>query len=293
MSIRNFLGNLAAWPLVAFYPLCNRFKPEHQVLSLYMHNPEVRVVRDTLTYLKRKGFTFISTQELAEILSKKGTLLKKTAVLTLDDAWQGNLTKLIPIIEEMNVPVTIFAPIQPLEEGVMWLKYFRDQDTQEKHPELKGINPKQITTTYRNELLNKIKGEKTFKREIMTTEELKSIAQHPLVNIGGHTNTHPILTQCNDEELHEEIVDAKQHLESIVGKAISVMAYPNGDCNEKVMDVSQKASYQLAFTTQEGRFIDIMDCNAMTLPRNCVPNAFGKFESIARALGLWQRIFKS
>lgn len=293
MSIRTLIGNLVAWPLVMCYPLTSRFKPERQVLSLYMHNPNAQVVHDTLTYLKRQGFTFVSTQTLAELLARKESLQQKTAVLTLDDAWQGNLTKVIPIIEEMDVPVTIFAPIQPMEEGVMWLKYFRDKDIQEKYAEVKGINPKQITTTSRNKMLNKIKGDKTFEREIMTTEELKILAQHPLVNIGGHTNTHPILTQCNDEELHDEIVDAKRQLETLVGCTINVMAYPNGDYSTPVMNIVSEAGYLLAFTTQEGKTIDIMDSDTLALPRNCVPNAFGKYESIARALGLWQHIFKA
>ena len=123
-------------------------------------------------------------------------------------------------------------------------------------------------------------------------EEVQTVAKLPFVTIGGHTYTHPILTNCTDEELDYELVDAGKTLREWIGTDIRVMAYPNGDFNDEVFAVCKVAGFEMAFTTQEGKYIDIRHADPMRLPRNCVPNSYGKYESIARALGVWQKVFK-
>ncbi len=292
MNIRKLFGNLINYILVLSWNVLNRFDSKRHILSIYMHNPEKDVFENTIGYLLKKGYRFVSTGELTDLLAQKRDLTGKIAVVTLDDAWRNNLQNVVPIAERHNIPITIFTPIQPVEEGVLWLKWFRDKELQERFPEITRQDPKNLPTSQRNILWSQLKTAKQYEREMMTVEEIKNLAKHPFVTIGGHTYTHPILPNCSADELEFELVKADEKLREMTGSDIKAMAYPNGDYNDKVISVCQRAGFEVAFTTEEGRYIDIKQDNPMTLPRNCVPNAYGKWESIARALGLWQKVFK-
>lgn len=278
--------------LVLGWNLFNRFDPKRHILSIYLHNPLKDVFESTVLYLKKKGFRFVSTEDLQKLLEQKESLQGRTAIVTLDDAWHDNLQNVIPVAEKYQLPITIFTPVQPVEDGVMWLKWFRDGELQSLFPEAVKQNPKKLPTSKRNELLTKMKENKRFEREMMSLEEVQAIAKLPLVTMGGHTYSHPILPNCTHEELESELVDAAKTLRAWIGTDIHVMAYPNGDYNDEVISVSKKAGFDMAFTTKEGLYIDIRHADPMRLPRNCVPNAFGKWESRARALGVWQKVFK-
>lgn len=292
MSIRKLLGNLIGGILVTSLNVFNRFDTRRHILSIYMHDPEKEVFESTVGYLLKKGYRFVSTSELYDFLAQRRELTGKVAVVTLDDAWRNNLQNVVPFAERCNVPITIFTPIQPMEEGVLWLKWFRDKDLQAQFPEIAQQDPKILSTSQRNILWSQLKAAKQYEREIMTVEEVKTLAKHPLVTIGGHTYTHPILPNCTAEEMDFELVKAGEKLREILGTDTKVMAYPNGDYNNEVIAVCQQAGFEMAFTTEEGRYIDIKQDNPMRLPRNCVPNSYGKWESLARALGTWQKVFK-
>lgn len=293
MNIRKFIGNILGLILVMGWNTLNRFDKRRHILSIYMHNPEKGVFECVTNFLTKKKFCFISTGELEKILSHKELLTFKTAIVTLDDAWRGNLNNVIPVAVGANIPITIFTPIQPLEDGVMWMKWFRDEELIDRFPEIVNTNPKLIPNAMRNELWRKLKPIKNFEREILTSDEVKLLSQKfSVITIGGHTYTHSILTNCNSKELDYEIIEAKEKLQEMIGKVVDVMAYPNGNYNDCVQKTCRKAGYKMAFTTEEGIYIDIEQTDPLCIPRNCVPNLYGKWESIARALGIWQKIFR-
>jgi len=292
MSFRIGFGNIAGAILVLGWNLFNRFNSKRHILSIYLHNPQKDVFENTVLYLKKKGFRFISADDLQKLLEQKETLQGRTVVVTLDDAWRDNLQNVIPTAEKYQIPLTVFVPIQPLEDGALWLKWFRDKELQQKFPEIGQQNPKKLSTTKRNALWSQLKTAKRFEREIMTIDDVKTLAKHPLITLGGHTFTHPILPNCTTEELEFELVTAYEKLHEITGIFTNVLAYPNGDYNDEVIAMSEKAGFNTAFTTEEGNYIDIEQSNPMLLPRNCVPNTYGKWESTARALGFWQKVFK-
>lgn len=56
--------------------------------------------------------------------------------------------------------------------------------------------------------------------------ELKSLASNPLVTIGYHTKSHPMLIDVKN--LKEEMIDHKDEVEQIIGKRIEHFAFPYG-----------------------------------------------------------------
>lgn len=294
MNIRIIIGNIIGWLLIRFYrdPLKSRFS--NKVLSIYYHNPTKKVFADTICFLKKHGYSFISTSELYDVIVNNKKLKFKTALITLDDAWIDNISNVIPYACENNIPITIFAATQPLSDGVLWLKYFRNENLilllKDKFSHLNLSKPKLLKTTDRDIILIEMKHKVLFAREIMTLNNLLYISKYDNVTIGSHTVSHPILLNCNQKELLYELRVSKEILEANLKKEVISLAYPNGDYNSNIIVECKNAGYKLAFTTEQ-KILDTINDSPYALPRYCVPDKYGKYESIARGIGVWGIFF--
>ena len=74
----------------------------------------------------------------------------------------------------------------------------------------------------------------------------------PWVDFGSHTRTHPILTQCSDEEALLEIEGSRSDLEQMIGRPCPHFCAPNGDWGERELALIRKAGYETARTTDVG-----------------------------------------
>lgn len=54
--------------------------------------------------------------------------------------------------------------------------------------------------------------------------------------VGGHTISHPYLTQLSDAELRSELEDSKTTLERVIGAPVTAFAAPYGDIDARVLD---------------------------------------------------------
>ncbi len=70
--------------------------------------------------------------------------------------------------------------------------------------------------------------------------------------IAGHSVTHPILPQLDDESLRHELVDSRRQLEDWLGHAVTGMSYPNGDHDDRVVAAAREAGYTWACNTRRG-----------------------------------------
>lgn len=292
MNIRILIGNIFGYLLL----LRHKSKTcENKILSVYFHNPKKRVFEDCVTYLKAEKYKFLSIDELYSIISERKQVNGKNVFISLDDAWRENISNVIPCVEINKIPITVFTPVQPLKDGVLWLKWFRDEELIDKcsdeYPELKRRAPKNLLTAVRNNIWNKLRYLKSYPREIMTEADIQKLSKSPFITIEGHTMSHPILPKCDEKELDYELNASKEKLEALLGSHISYMAYPNGDYNDIVIEACRRYNYKMAFTTEQ-RMIDIQSDNLYKLPRQCVPNGYGKYETLARMLGLWNKMLR-
>jgi peptidoglycan/xylan/chitin deacetylase (PgdA/CDA1 family) len=75
------------------------------------------------------------------------------------------------------------------------------------------------------------------------------------IEIGSHTESHPILTEVSLERAEREIVDSKIRIEAEIGKKILSFAYPNGDLSDfspDIMAILRRAGIEAAFTLLPG-----------------------------------------
>jgi peptidoglycan/xylan/chitin deacetylase (PgdA/CDA1 family) len=68
--------------------------------------------------------------------------------------------------------------------------------------------------------------------------------------VGGHTRTHPILSQCDGQRVFTEIQADKAALEQRLGRSIDFFAIPNGtdgDYDSSVLDICRASGYRYVF----------------------------------------------
>ncbi len=93
-------------------------------------------------------------------------------------------------------------------------------------------------------------GGRTTDIPICSQQELRQLARHPLMTIGGHTKTHPKLSKLSEHEAREEIIGGKKQLEDWLGQAVRHFAYPYGDFSERAIALVKDAGFQTAVTVR-------------------------------------------
>ena len=86
---------------------------------------------------------------------------------------------------------------------------------------------------------------------MMSFQQIRSLrdAGH---EIGCHSLTHPIMTNCSDLRLKSECEDARRLLENEIGSGIDSFCYPNGDNDARVVQAVHDAGFKHAVTTAWG-----------------------------------------
>ncbi len=90
---------------------------------------------------------------------------------------------------------------------------------------------------------------------MLTTEMLQQLHQAG-VEIGAHTNRHPILARLSNQEAEREILEGKRWLEAHLHTEVQVFAYPNGkpgvDYGPRDADLARKLGFIGAVSTAWG-----------------------------------------
>ncbi len=105
-------------------------------------------------------------------------------------------------------------------------------------------------------------------------DELKELANNPLISIGSHTMTHPHLDELDSKTQAEEIEKSKKTLEKWIGKSVNSIAFPFGAYNKYVIREVKKAGYDVSFAVQDRGLVH--ELPRYSIPRFYVGLEFGK-----------------
>lgn len=122
---------------------------------------------------------------------------------------------------------------------------------------------------------------KNLRRPYMTWDEIKTLLQHPLFELGSHSYYHPHLTKETAHGLKHNTVTAAKTLEKMLGQKPLTFAYPFGLRNENVIKAIKDAGYLGAFSIDG---TPLAGKNSLfDLPRHMITKntSFEKFQSIA------------
>jgi peptidoglycan/xylan/chitin deacetylase (PgdA/CDA1 family) len=100
----------------------------NHILSIYFHNPEKGLFEKCIKWLKRKGFKFLSVDELIQIRDGLIEFPKGCVIITVDDGWKENIPNIVMISKRESIPVTIFITVEPLKTmNSYWWSYVKKQ----------------------------------------------------------------------------------------------------------------------------------------------------------------------
>jgi peptidoglycan/xylan/chitin deacetylase (PgdA/CDA1 family) len=86
----------------------------------------------------------------------------------------------------------------------------------------------------------------------LSQEELKTLANHPLITIGSHGLYHRHFSKLSKDEAVFELTESKRILEEITGQEIDLLAYPFGDCTRLTEKLSAECGYRAAWSIWNG-----------------------------------------
>mgnify|MGYP006084884289 CR=1 FL=1 len=168
-------------------------------------------------------FEFLTPNELINT-NKSGVLL------TFDDGYANNYHNVLPLLEKFNCPAIYFVSTQHIIDPRDWLSFTKKM-TRDNWKDYKKI-PEEVKSDLYDGMSEKL---------------LKDISVHPLITVGNHSKSHPLLSACSYDEIIKEVKDSKDYLEQLISERIEYFAYPTGDYNRQVLKIIKNIGYQAAF----------------------------------------------
>lgn len=162
-----------------------------------------------------KFYKPISLTELINRIKNK-SLKGDEICVTFDDGYKDNFINALPILEKYNTPATIFVTTYNLgnQASFEWdMKY-----------------------------------SSTERANFLSTEEIKMLANNPLIEIGAHTHNHVRLSDLPKDDQLLEIEISKKILEDIIQKKVLHFAYPFGG-KQDFNDISKIVVKDIGFVS--------------------------------------------
>lgn len=222
-------------------------------------------------------FEIMPAGEAAALLFA-GELPRRALSITFDDGYRDNALHALPVLQRHGLRATFFVTTRHLDGGMMWndrvIAAIRAWPAPRMDLSEEGLGVVDLDdrSAAVNTLLPRIKylpyaERETLSRQLlsdsgadetrlmMSAEEIRSLHRAGM-EVGGHTESHPILAALSDDEARAEITRNKAALESIIGAPLHTFAYPNGapgrDYDERHVAMLRECGYDYALTTAAG-----------------------------------------
>ena len=244
---------------------------------------------------KKAGFSFLSLDQLYEIISGKSSIDKPFVCFTMDDGYLDNYENAYPIFKKHHIPFAIFVATDfPDKKAVLWWYVIEElilnsteielsdgskytcETFQEKWDAFRYIREKVLLLNPRN-LVNELNDlfanynldwYAPIQTLSMNWEQVKILTQEPLCTIGGHTVSHVALNKLSMEDLDSEITNGINNIQSHTGYKPNYFAYPYGSEKEngkREYNYIRDSEIKMAFISYGG-FI-YPDCQLEQVPR--------------------------
>jgi peptidoglycan/xylan/chitin deacetylase (PgdA/CDA1 family) len=250
-----------------------------------------------LRWLKEEGLDFVSLDEAVRRLTEENS--RSFVCFTFDDGYADNFTRALPIMERFGAPFTVFVTTGMVtrEIDAWWFglaDLVRSRDRVEldaprlsfecPDPPGKKLAFKTIESLIHEDFgllphLREAIANSTIDcralvdREALTTDQLRRLARHPLVTIGGHTTTHRNLAEAPPAAVQWEMAENRRFLQDATGQAIEHFAYPFGHeraCGEREAGICRAVGFRTAVTTRAGALFAEHAHDLYALPRICL-----------------------
>lgn len=274
----------------------------------------------------RRRFNVVSAGDITAWLQGRQSLPPRPALITFDDGYRDNLDYALPVLRERQLPAVIYLATDyigkaspffwdllaycfyhtskteadlPLagrqhwsdektRDAVLdsWLSLLKTLPDAEKWAAIKQLP----------EALEVLVADDAFADMHLTWDQVREMVAAG-VDMGAHTQSHPILTRVSLEQARTEVHGSKARIEAEIDRPVTTFAYPNGqpsDFNAALQSIIREAGLGAAFTLVPGpaRLNEVQQA-PMAVRRvfigykDTLPRFAAKVMGIPRLLGLW------
>lgn len=249
-----------------------------------------------LHWLQQQQLDFVTLDEAVERLS--APTAKPFVAFTFDDGFADNLIRALPVMEKFAAPFTAYISTGMIARSIdAWWFGVAALVRQRNRIELPALGRFECTdhagkqraysaietAIHENfELLPAVREAiataginiaELVDQEGLTEKQLRSLSQHPLVTVGGHTTTHQNLARASAATVYAEMADNRQFLQNLTGKPVAHNAYPyghSGACGAREAAISRSVGFRTAVTTRAGMIFPEHRDHLHALPRICL-----------------------
>jgi peptidoglycan/xylan/chitin deacetylase (PgdA/CDA1 family) len=243
----------------------------------------------------------ISLQRLIEGIEHQN-VPKRAVVVTFDDGYADTLYQAKPLLEEYQIPATVFVTTGYQGRKFWWDQLEKILTTSHLPAEfelsldspltvrLEADSPvtrqrffwslyQQLLPLPASDREQRLSGIQTWlghgadtsqDQRVLTRTELRELAMGELVTIGAHTVTHPLLATLPKTEQEAEIRQSKVFLEEVLERPVTSFSYPNGSNSKTTMDLVGESGFQCACASHNDVVWLGSDC--LQLPRFWIPD---------------------
>ena len=178
--------------------------------------------------------------------------------LTFDDGYANNL-RMGEIVREYGVPATLFVATGYVERGrrFWWDTVYSER---RRHGVPVGTIERELQSLKRRpygEIVSYVAREfgpdahspRSDLDRPLTPHELAEFARAGDVEIGNHTVDHAILPLLAPEQIEAQLRGAQEYLFRLTGALPRSVSYPNGGCDDRVVDVAGIVGFPVGVTT--------------------------------------------
>ena len=183
-------------------------EPQDDPIALYVTAETLRI---QVRSMQRRGYAFVTMREFAERFKRAGGRPAGIAALTFDDGTIDHRTVLPYTLEDLGVPGTVYVCPGLAGQPYPW-------------------------------------ADARARVRFMTEPEIVELSEHPLIEIGAHTNTHRELHKADFETALSEMSACKSTLEGLLGREVASFCYPRCHYSREASRAAPAAGYTNAVT---------------------------------------------
>jgi peptidoglycan/xylan/chitin deacetylase (PgdA/CDA1 family)/CelD/BcsL family acetyltransferase involved in cellulose biosynthesis len=227
-----------------------------------------------------KHYRVVSLGSLLEHLNSDST--ETVVAVTFDDGYQDNYNNAFPILRDYGIAATIFLTTGSIDsDEPLWFERLAEavKNTSRESIDLEIDVPRRVwmrtpgerleangrifgllrtlKDVERRRWLNRLLEELAVplsvpvRRSMLTWDQVREMGRLG-VDFGGHTVSHPFLSQLSRDAAVREICEPKRRIEEELQKQVLFFAYPNGRAEDFApwnKELLREAGYRAAATT--------------------------------------------
>lgn len=241
--------------------------------ALFVSPAEFEEHLDVLT----RRYEPVGIEMLLDVRHGRARMPRRSILFTFDDAYLDFGETAWPILRERSIPAMLFVPTGYPDQPGRWFWWERlaeligttlaptiatplgdlpvaTRDERSRAHRTLRDHCKQIgveaSVALVEQLVEQVGGPPAH-NGVLGWDALRDLAAEG-VAIAPHSRTHALLTSIPDKQLADELAGSRSDVERELGGMLSCFAYPSGDWDQRVVDATEAAGYEVAFTTRRG-----------------------------------------